>query len=64
MTLRITFDLPDGPAQLLLRLVSHIRTHTGTEPDCAAVCQSMVTDILVEDAVEHGVVAAAGRVVQ
>lgn len=53
--MRIQFDLPDGPAQLLLRLVSHIREQTG-QADVNAICQSFVTDILVDDAIEHGII--------
>lgn len=54
--MRIQFDLPDGPAQLLLRLVAHIRQHANTEADAAQVCQSMIVDILLDDAIEHGII--------
>jgi hypothetical protein len=57
--MRITFDLPDPAAQLLLRLAAHIRHHAGTEPSCDAICQSMVVDLLVDDAVLHGTIPAS-----
>jgi hypothetical protein len=62
--MRITFDLPPPAATLLLRLAAHIRDHAGTEPSCDAICRSLVTDILVDDAVCHGVIAEPSRVVQ
>ncbi len=54
--MRITFDLPDPAAALLLRLMGHIREHHGGEPIANDICQSMIVDLLVDDAVEHGVV--------
>jgi hypothetical protein len=69
--MRITFDLPDPAASLLLRLAAHIRTHAkhasgdpGSEPSCDAICRSMVVDLLVDDAIEHGVVPDAAVTVQ
>ena len=62
--MRITFDLPDPAATLLLRLAAHIRAHAGTEPSCDAICRSMVVDILVDDAAEHGVIPATGWTMQ
>jgi hypothetical protein len=62
--MRITFDLPQPAASLLLRLAAHIRTHAGTEPSCDAICQSLVVDLLVDDAIEHGVVPDAAMTVQ
>ncbi len=52
--MRIQFDLPDGPSQLLQRLASHIREHAGDNPSCDQICQSMIIDILLDDAMEHG----------
>jgi hypothetical protein len=57
--MRIQFDLPDPAAALLLRLMGHIREHAGTEPDSNQICQSMIVDLLVDDAVEHGVITPA-----
>ena len=57
--MRITFELPSPAAELLLRLAAHIRAHAGTEPSCDAICRSLVTDILVDDAIEHGVIPEA-----
>jgi hypothetical protein len=59
--MRIQFDLPDPAAELLLRLINHIRQHTGTEPAAAAVCRSMIVDLLVDDAIEHGIVVSIER---
>ena len=56
--MRITFDLPQPAASLLLRLMGHIRHHTGQEPAAADICQSMVVDLLVDDAVMHGTIPA------
>ena len=62
--MRITFDLPQPAASLLLRLAAHIRTHAGTEPSCDAICQSMIVDLLVDDAVCHGIMPASDVTVQ
>jgi hypothetical protein len=55
--MRITFDLPDPAAALLLRLMGHIREHACVEPDAAAICQSMIVDLLIDDAMAHGIIA-------
>ena len=52
--MKITFDLPHPAAELLLRLMGHIRQHTGQEPAAAEICQSMIVDLLLDDAIEHG----------
>jgi hypothetical protein len=55
----IQFDLPPTAASLLLRLMDHIREHTGTVPSADAICCSMITDLLIDDLLAHG--AAAGQ---
>ena len=55
-TMRIQFELSDAASQLLLRLAEHLRAHAGTDPSCDAICASLVTDILIDDAIEHGVI--------
>jgi len=60
--MRIQFDLPDPAAALLLRLMGHIRLHQEVTADKSdsvprtanEICQSMIVDLLVDDAVEHG----------
>lgn len=49
----ITFDLPEPAAELLLRLMEHIRHHAGVAPDQDAVCRSLIVDILIDDAMAH-----------
>ena len=57
--MRITFELPEPTATLLLRLMDHIREHTGTAPSADAICQSMITDLLIDDVLAHS--AHAGQ---
>ena len=59
--MRITFDLPSPAAELLLRLAAHIRLHAGTEPSCDAICQSMIVDLLIDDAVAHRAMPGSDR---
>ena len=49
----ITFDLPEPVAELLLRLVEHIRHHAGEEPSADVLCRSLIVDILIDDAMAH-----------
>jgi hypothetical protein len=60
----IQFELSEPAASLLLRLMGHLRDCTGTAPDSNQICQSMIVDLLVDDAVEHGVIPAGGVVMQ
>ena len=55
----IQFELPEPAATLLLRLMAHIRQHTGEEPDSNQICLSMIIDVLIDDKLAHS--AAAGR---
>ena len=55
----ITFDLPPTAASLLLRLMGHIKQHTGAEPSADAICCSMITDLLIDDVLAHS--AHAGQ---
>ena len=57
--MRITFDLSEPTATLLLRLMDHIREHAGTTPSADAICCSMITDLLIDDLLAHG--AHAGQ---
>ena len=59
--MRITFELPSPAAELLLRLAAHIRAHAGTEPSCDAICQSMIVDLLIDDAVAHRAMPGSDR---
>ena len=55
----IQFDLPEPAATLLLRLMGHIKRHTGAEPSADAICCSMITDLLIDDVLAHS--AHAGQ---
>ena len=55
----ITFDLPDPVAELLLRLVEHIRHHAGEEPSADVLCRSLIVDILIDDAELMAAVSAS-----
>ena len=51
--MEITFKLPPAAAELLLRLMEHIRHHAGEEPDADMLCRSLIVDILIDDAMAH-----------
>ena len=55
----IQFELPEPAATLLLRLMAHIRQHTGEEPDSNQICRSMIIDVLIDDVLAHS--AHAGQ---
>ena len=54
--MRIEFDLPDPAEQLLLRLAATIRTNTAYAPSVNEIARSLVMEVLIDDAVSHGVV--------
>jgi hypothetical protein len=54
--MRIEFDLPDTFAVMLQRLTSHIREHADPGADPHKICQSLIVDILVDDATAHGAI--------
>ena len=51
--MRITFTLPDEPAQLLMRLALCIRENSHAAPSVDEIVKSLVIDLLAEDAAEH-----------
>ena len=54
--MRIEFDLPDPAEQLLLRLATCIRVNSQHAPSVNEIARSLVMEVLIDDAVSHGVV--------
>ena len=59
--MRITFDLPDPAAQLLLRLMDHLNQHSAVAADSNTLCRSMIVDLLIDDAVAHRTAPGSDR---
>jgi hypothetical protein len=54
----ISFTLPDTAAAMLNRLVKCIAEVNGAAPEADEIVRSMVIDLLADDAVAHGEIAA------
>ena len=54
--MRISFELPDKPSQLLLRLANCIAEHSDIQPSLDEIVRSLIIEVLIDDAQAHGVV--------
>jgi hypothetical protein len=62
--MEIRFTLPDTAEQLLLRLATCIRQHTDQQPSVHDIVRSLVMEVLIDDAEQHGIVSHSPQFTQ
>jgi hypothetical protein len=60
--MQLTFTIPDSAAELLTRLMLCIRENSHHAPSIHEIARSIVLDVLIDDAQQHGLVVDISQI--